>query len=50
MEVEPWVDDFVSIHTEALRAHPRDTEARHKSHEKDLLAKIGDLTMQVEAT
>lgn len=47
-EVEQWMDDFVSIGTEALRAHPRDAEARHKAREKDLLAKIGDLTMQVE--
>ena len=47
-EVEQWMDDFVSMGTEALRSHPRDAEARHKAREKDLLAKIGDLTMQVE--
>lgn len=47
-EVEQWVDDFVSIGTEALRSHPRDAEARHKAEKKDLLAKIGDLTMQME--
>jgi len=35
--------------TEALRSHPRDAEAKHKAKEKDLLAKIGDLTMQMEA-
>lgn len=39
--------DFISMGTEALRA-PRDAEARHQAREKDLLAKIGDLTMQVE--
>ena len=50
MEVEQCVDDLVFMRTEDLRAHPRDAEARHKSREKDLLAKIGDLTMQVEAT
>ena len=48
MEVEQCVDDLVFMRTEDLRAHPRDAEARHKSREKDLLAKIGDLTMQVE--
>ncbi len=48
-EVEQWVDDFVSMGTEALRSHPRDAEALHKAREKDLLAKIGDLTMQSEA-
>ena len=34
---------------EARRSHPRDAEAQHKAKEKDLLAKIGDLTMQVES-
>jgi transposase-like protein len=47
-EVEQWTDDFISIGTEALRSHPRDAEARHRAREKDLLAKIGDLTMQME--
>lgn len=47
-EVEQWMDDFISIGTEALRSHPRDAEARHKAEKKDLLAKIGDLTMQME--
>ena len=47
-EVELWMDDFVSMGTEALRSHPRDAEAQHKAKEKDLLAKIGDLTMQME--
>lgn len=47
-EVEQWMEDFVSMGTEALRSHPRDAEARHKAREKDLLAKIGDLTMEKE--
>jgi hypothetical protein len=47
-EVEQWMDDFVSMGTEALRSHPRDAEARHKAERKDLLAKIGDLPMQME--
>jgi hypothetical protein len=47
-EVEQWMEDFVSTGTEALRSHPRDAEARHKTREKDLLAKNGDLTMQME--
>ena len=42
------MEDFISVGTEALRAHPRDAEARHKAEKKDLLAKIGDLTMQIE--
>lgn len=47
-EVELWMDDFVSQGTEALRSHPRDAEAAHKSREKELLAKIGELTMEKE--
>ncbi len=47
-EVEQWMDDFVSTGTEALRSHPRDAEARHKAKEKELLAKIGELTMEKE--
>lgn len=47
-EVEQWMEDFVSMGTEALRSHPRDAEALHKAREKDLLAKIGDLTMEAE--
>lgn len=48
-EVERWKSDFIDMGTEALRSHPRDAEARHRAKEKDLLAKIGDLTMQMEA-
>src|SRR5215213_568533 len=47
-EVEQWMDDFVAMGTEALRAHPRDLELRHKAEKKELLAKIDDLTMQME--
>ena len=47
-EVEQWIDDFVSMGTEALRSHPRDAEALHKAKEKELLAKIGELTMEKE--
>lgn len=47
-EVEQWMDDFVSMGTEALLAHPRDAEARHTAEKKELLAKIGELTMEKE--
>lgn len=47
-EVGQWLDDFVSMGTEALRSHPRDAEARHKAEKKELLAKIGELTMEKE--
>jgi len=48
-EIEQCKPDFIDVGTEALRSHPRDAEAKHKVKEKDLLAKIGDLTMQMEA-
>lgn len=47
-EVEQWMDDFLSMGTEALRSHPRDVDAKHRAEKKELLAKIGDLTMQME--
>jgi transposase-like protein len=43
-EIDQWMDDFVSQGTEALRSHPRDTVALHKSEKKELLAKIGGRT------
>ena len=47
-EVEKWQEEFVNQGTEALRANPRDVEARHQSEKKELLAKIGELTMEKE--
>lgn len=47
-EIEHWMEDFTSMGTEVLCSHPCDTQALHKAREKDLLAKIGDLTMQME--
>ena len=47
-EVEQWLEDFVSQGTEGLRSHPRDADAKHRAEKKELLAKIGDLTMQME--
>jgi len=34
-EVDQWMNDFVSMGTESLRFHPRDTEAIHKAEKKD---------------
>ncbi len=47
-EIEQWKTDFLDGGTEQMRSHPRDAEAKFKAREKDLLAKIGDLTMQAE--
>ena len=47
-QIEQWRDDFITQGTEVLRSHPRDMEAQWQAREKDLLAKIGDLTMEKE--
>lgn len=48
-EVEAWVEKFLEGGKEGLRAVPRDLEARFQSERKDLLAKVGELTLQVDA-
>ena len=45
---ESWMERFLNQGTEALRAKPRDVEAPHLAEKKELLAKIGELTMQKE--
>lgn len=47
-EVEQWRDDFITQGTEALRSHPRDRQAQWDAREKQLLAKVGELTLDVE--
>lgn len=48
-EVEGWVDKFVEGGKEGLRAVPRELEAKFDAERKDLLAKVGELTLQVDA-
>lgn len=48
-EIEGWVERFTEGGRENLRAVPRDVEARHDAERKDLLAKVGELTLQVDA-
>ena len=47
-EVERWKEDFLDGGQEQLRSHPRDAEARFAAREKELLAKVGELTMDIE--
>lgn len=47
-EVEGWVERFQSGGEEYLKALPKEIEARHEAEKKELLAKIGELSMQVE--
>ena len=48
-EVEAWVEKFLEAGREGLRAVPRDQDARFEAEKKDLLAKVGELTLQVDA-
>lgn len=47
-EVEGWLDAFLDGGKEQLRSRPRDAEALHAAEKKELLAKVGELTMQME--
>ena len=48
-EVDGWVERFTEGGNEGLRAVPRDLEARFDAERNDLLAKVGELTLQVDA-
>ncbi len=48
-EIEGWVEKFLEGGREGLRAVPRDLESRFDAEKKDLLAKVGELTLQVDA-
>lgn len=47
-DVESWVEKFMEGGREGLRAVPRDLEAKFEAERKDLLAKVGELTLQVD--
>lgn len=48
-KVDGWVEGFTEGGKEGLRAVPRDLEARFDAERKDLLARGGELTLQVDA-
>jgi|GEM_PF-2402204 hypothetical protein len=47
-DVESWIERFMEGGREGLRAVPRDLEAKFEAERKDLLAKVGELTLQVD--
>ena len=47
-ELEQWKDDFLTQGTEALRSHPRDREAQWGAKKQRLLAKVGELALEVD--
>jgi transposase-like protein len=47
-DVEGWIERAQFGMEEFLKALPKEVEERHTSEKKELLAKIGDLSMQVD--
>jgi len=47
-EVEKWIDDGIRGMEDRLRSNPRDLDAAHEAEKKDLFAKIGRLSLEVE--
>lgn len=48
-EVEGWQERFMGGAEEFLRSNPRDDQARHDAEKQELLAKVGELTLEVDA-
>lgn len=48
-EVEGWRERFMGGAEEFLRCSPRDDQARHDAERRELLAKVGELTLEVGA-
>ena len=48
-EVEAWQERFLRGAEEQLRSNPRDVQAQHDAERRDLLAKVGELTLAVDA-
>jgi len=47
-EVEKWLETFSQAGEEALRANPRDVVERFEAEKKELCAKIGELTLELD--
>jgi len=47
-DVEAWVSRSMEGMEDFLKALPKEVEKRHSAERKELLAKIGDLSMQVD--
>lgn len=47
-EVEGWMDTFLKAGEDRLRSNPRDPKEEWESEKKDLYAKVGELSLQVD--
>ena len=48
-EVQGWIDEFLEAGEERMRARPRDLEAQFEAKQKELHAKIGEQSLQIDA-
>jgi transposase-like protein len=48
-EVEKWLETFLQAGEEALRSNPRELVEQFEGERKDLRAKIGELTLELDA-
>lgn len=48
-DVEKWVETFTEAGEEALRSNPRERDEQHEAERRDLHAKIGELTLELDA-
>ena len=47
-EVQGWIDEFLEAGEERMRARPRDLEAQFEAKQKELHAKIGEQSLQID--
>ena len=47
-EIEGWMETFLKAGEDRLRSNPRDQKEEWESEKKDLYAKVGELSLQVE--
>ena len=48
-EVQQWQEEFLAAGQERLRCNPRETEQQFEAERSQLHAKIGELTLEVDA-
>jgi len=48
-DVEKWLETFTQAGEEALRSNPRERDEQHEAEKNRLHAKIGELTLELDA-
>lgn len=47
-EVEGWIDTFLKAGEDRLRSNPRDKKEEWEAEKRDLYAKVGELSLEVD--